>query len=191
MTNLKELTWENHKKAERSRFMQRMLKRNLTEYQYYVYLTNQLMSYYILESIATRLGLLDDIQDIKRATKLSKDLSELEVIHGFEIPIVLKATNSYIKYLESISLDPDRILAHIYVRHMGDLSGGQILKKLVPGSALYYQFDSDVDLLKEKLRLKLNDTMAKEANICFEMIFTFLEDLENSFGTLEPTKQSS
>ena len=70
----------------------------------------------------------------------------------------------------------------IYVRHMGDLSGGQIIKRFVPGSGQHYQFNEDVTELKEKVRAKLHDGLADEAKVCFNMIKTFMEELETSLG---------
>ena len=190
MSKLKELTWENHKRAERSNFMRRMLKREMTSYEYYVYLTNQLMCYYVLETYADQLGLLKDIEHLKRSSKISKDISEFERLEGFEQPPPLQSTQKYMKYLESISRHPEKLMAHIYVRHMGDLSGGQIIKKLVPGSGLYYEFEGNIDELKAKIRSKLNDNMAEEANICFNMVYAMLEELENSFDGMETTYQT-
>jgi heme oxygenase len=189
MSKLKELTWENHKRAERSNFMRRMLKREMTNYQYYAYLTNQMMCYYALETYADQLGLLKNIEHLKRSSKISKDMSEFERTEGFEQPRALKSTEKYIKYLESISRHPEKLMAHVYVRHMGDLSGGQIIKKLVPGSGLYYEFEGDIDELKAKIRAKLSDDMAEEANTCFNMVCSMLEELENSFDGMEPTYQ--
>ena len=63
--------------------------------------------------------------------------------------------------------DPQKIMAHVYVRHMGDLSGGQMIAKRIPGSAKFYQFDEDVNVLKDKIRTRLDDSMADEARICF------------------------
>jgi len=59
-------------------------------------------------------------------------------------------------------------MAHIYVRHMGDLSGGQMIAKKVPGPGIMYQFDDDVNVLKDKIRTRLDDSMADEAKICFD-----------------------
>jgi heme oxygenase len=159
-----------------------MIKKEITPYQYYVYLSNQLLCYYVLESAATNKGLLNGIEVIKRSNQISKDLTELEREHGFSIPKHLKSIDRYIDYVGSISSEPDRLMAHIYVRHMGDLSGGQILRKLVPGSGLHYQFDEDVDVLKQKIRDKLHDGMADEANRCFDMIYEFFEELEQEFN---------
>lgn len=181
MNNLRQLTLDNHKRAERSNFIRRMIKKEMTPYQYYVYLSNQLLCYYVLESTASSRGLLTGLESIRRASNISKDLTELEGFYGFTDPGHLKATDKYVKYVETIGADSDKLMAHIYVRHMGDLSGGQILKKLVPGAGKHYEFQEDVDILKEKIREKLHDGMADEANRCFDMIYEFFEELETVF----------
>jgi heme oxygenase len=167
-----------------------MVKKTMTDYQYYIYLCNQQLSYWALEGYADYLGLFDDIDDLKRSTRITKDLQELEHIHGFRIPAHLNATKAYIDYIDSISDNPKKLMAHIYVRHMGDLSGGQIIKRFVPGSGLYYQFDTDVETLKEKVRNKLSNDMADEANTCFNMVFDILTELESSFATMGKTDRS-
>lgn len=184
--NLRQLTLENHKKTERSVFLRRILKKEITPYQYYLYLSNQFLMYSILEDRADNLGIFNGIEEIKRTCNLRKDIEELEQQHGFKTPVVTDAAQRYYEYvLNEISEDYVKLLAHLYVRHMGDLSGGQIIKKLVPGSANHYEFDCEVESLKEKFREKLNDTLADEARVCFDMIGEFLKELEMQVNDLE------
>lgn len=182
MNNLRQLTIDKHKRAERSDFIRRLIKREMTPYQYYVYLSNQLMCYYTLESMASNRGLLTGIEGVKRSSNISKDLAELESEYGFAMVVPVKSTKRYMDHISSISTEPEKLMAHIYVRHMGDLSGGQMIKKMVPGSGLHYHFDEDVDILKDKIREKLHDGMVDEANKCFDMIYEFFEELENMFN---------
>lgn len=184
MSNLKELTHDNHKRVEHTRFAHRLLKRMITPQQYYIYLTNQISAYFVLEEAARNRGVLSGIESISRARNISKDLNELEAQYGFEPSPILPSVKMYVDYIQSISDDADRLMAHIYVRHMGDLSGGQIIKRFIPGSGMHYCFDGDVDELKNKIRVKLHDGLATEANICFDKIFEFFEELENSFADM-------
>jgi heme oxygenase len=133
-----------------------------------------------LERLSVEVGILDGIHEIQRSIQIGKDLNELESKYGFVDVPPLSTTVSYIKYLNKISKDPEKLLAHIYVRHMGDLSGGQIIKRFVPGSGNHYVFATDVNELKEKVRAKLHDGLADEAKVCFNMIKTFMEELETS-----------
>jgi len=55
--------------------------------------------------------------------------------------------------------------------------GGQMIKKHVPGSGSMYNF-IDVDNLKQTVMAMLHDSMADEANSCFEFAMQLFEELE-------------
>jgi hypothetical protein len=59
---------------------------------------------------------------------------------------------------------------------MGDLAGGQMIAKRIPGSGKYYQFEN-VDDLKTKIRAKVDDSMADEAKVCFGYAAKFFEEM--------------
>jgi hypothetical protein len=59
---------------------------------------------------------------------------------------------------------------------MGDLAGGQMIAKRVPGSGKYYQFE-DPDTLKAAIRERLSDDMADEAKLCFQFAKEFFEEM--------------
>jgi heme oxygenase len=80
----------------------------------------------------------------------------------------MPVVKEYMDHLMSIKDDANKLMAHVYVRHMGDLSGGQMIAKRVPGAGKFYQFDKGIDELKELVRAKLDDSMADEAKICFD-----------------------
>ena len=69
-------------------------------------------------------------------------------------------------------------MAHIYTRHMGDLSGGQMIRKKIPGKGKLYDFQ-DPDGLKKAIRERLNDDMADEAKICFEFATKLFQEMMN------------
>lgn len=188
MNNLRELTKEEHKRAERTAFMNRMLKKQITPYQYYVYLSNQLYVYIALEYSAAEVGIFgDDLDRIMRAPALLNDVMEMETANAFKDAPIMPGSHDYIKHIKSISQDKDKLLAHMYVRHMGDLSGGQIIKKLVPGPTMFYEFEGDVDELKTIIRSSIHDGLEKEAKVCFNMVQKILEELEEYFGAMELT----
>jgi heme oxygenase len=68
-------------------------------------------------------------------------------------------------------------MAHIYVRHMGDLSGGQMIAKRVPGAGKYYQFGDNPETIKEAIRAKLDDSLAEEAKVCFDFAAKLFEQM--------------
>jgi heme oxygenase len=185
MSTLKELTWENHKKAERTKFMQRLIKRNITSHQYYVYLKNQAEAYRILEYYASFQGTFDfeneDLYPILRTASMLQDVNDMQDTHSFEDAPIFETVKKYQEYIKHIKDDKDKLLAHIYVRHMGDLSGGQIIKKLIPGPTRTYEFGNNPEELKNAVRKRLHDGLVDEANTCFIMVQEFLEELEQYF----------
>ncbi len=64
----------------------------------------------------------------------------------------------------------------MYVRHFGDMYGGQMIRKRNPGSGRMYDFDN-VEELKTTVREMLHDDMAEEANRCFEFAMELFEEL--------------
>jgi heme oxygenase len=80
------------------------------------------------------------------------------------------------KHILSIKDQPERLMAHIYVRHMGDLAGGQMISKKVPGAGRMYQFE-DPEALKIAIRERINDDMADEAKVCFEFATQLFKEM--------------
>tara|TARA_B100000586_G_C20087003_1_gene418146 strand:- start:41 stop:571 length:531 start_codon:yes stop_codon:yes gene_type:complete len=170
---LKELTRENHKKAERS-FLAKKLVKGMEPEEYYDYLYNQFLIYQDLENLVN----LPDVEHVKRAELMKEDLKELEDLYGFKkAPSrVCPVVKIYFEHL--LTLEQEELLAHVYVRHFGDMSGGQIIKRRVPGKGKMYEFDN-VELLKDSIRRMLHDDMAEEANRCFEFAMQLFSELEN------------
>lgn len=182
MDNLKQLTWEAHRNAERQAFTKELLGGNISNERYATYLFNQHPQYNVLENMAWMHGLFDDIPDIRRAPRIHEDYMELWGNHYETSPPVCPVVEDYLEYLYRISDDPHKLMAHIYVRHFGDLSGGQFIAKRVPGQGRMYQFEQDPEEIKKIVREKLDDSMADEARVCFnyaETLFQQLMDLKN------------
>lgn len=163
MSNLKDLTWEHHKNAERQAFVKELLSGSITEERYATFLFNLHPQYNLLETLASFHGLID----LRRAPEIHADYKELwkKVPHQ---PPLLPVVKTYMDHLLSIKDDANKLMAHVYVRHMGDLSGGQMISKKVPGQGRLYKFSEDVQLLKNKIRERCDDSMADEAKICFD-----------------------
>jgi len=179
MSRLKELTWEQHQNAERQNFVQKMFKGKLTDEQYALYLWNQHVCYDVLEALAMMHGLFTDIPNIRRAPAILEDAVELWP--SDKDVKILPSVNHYLEHLKSVADDKEKVMAHVYVRHMGDLSGGQMLAKRIPGQGRYYKFDCDVNEYKEKIRAKCNDEMAEEAINVFNFATALFVDLEEEF----------
>ena len=173
--SLKELTHEAHRNAETQPFVKILFSGKINPELYAAYLKNQHPCYEILEVCAMPHGLLNGLTDMRRAPAILEDYLELHDPTQEE-PKILPATERYIKYILSIKDDPKKLMSHLYVRHMGDLAGGQMIAKRVPGSGKYYQFENP-DALKAAIREKLDDSMADEAKICFKYAEELFKDM--------------
>ncbi len=180
--SLKELTKEAHTSAERQEFVKVLFSGSIDPELYAAYLKNQHPQYEILEVCAMPHGLLNGLPDIRRAPAILADYLELKNQTDPD-PQILPVVDRYIKYVLSIKDDPKKLMAHLYVRHMGDLAGGQMIAKRVPGSGKYYQFE-DPETLKTAIRERLDDSMADEAKVCFQFATDFFKEMM----TLVPSK---
>ena len=173
--SLKELTLENHRNAERQDFVKILLSGKIHPDLYATYLYNQFVKYNLLETIGMANGCFDNMADLRRTTAIEKDFVELWT-HD-DPPKTLSSTDEYVLHMKQHISNPQAIMAHIYVHHMGDLSGGQMIKKKVPGAGLFYQFDSDTDYYKQVIRSKIDDTMVQEAKIAFNFATKLFQEL--------------
>lgn len=173
--SLRDLTHEVHQQAERTEFARKLIK-GLSPKEYHLYLYNQYMIYSILETAAETV--LPELKEIYRANRIYADLRELEREYSIETTpdMLMPVVSAYERHV--IKLDRNGLLAHIYVRHFGDMYGGQMIKKRNPGSGTMYDFD-DVENLKIKVRSMLSDDMAEEARICFDFAIRLFKDLSN------------
>jgi heme oxygenase len=166
MSNLIELTKEAHTNAERQEFVKILFSGKINPKIYATFLKNQHPCYEILEVCAMAHGLLNGLPDIRRAPAINADFEELWE-NKDEKPQMLETSKRYMDYILGIKHEPQKLMAHLYVRHMGDLAGGQMIAKKVPGSGRMYQFE-DPEALKIAIRERLTDDMADEARVCFQ-----------------------
>ena len=175
--SLKELTYEHHRNAERQKFVKTLMGGNIPPKVYAEFLYNQYVAYNILEVCAMAEGVLNDLPDVRRAPKILEDFQELWGKDAAP-PKPKPSIQKYVDHIMSIKEDPEKLMAHIYTRHMGDLSGGQMIKKRIPGEGRLYMFE-DPDNLKTAIRSKLNDNMAEEAKVCFTFATELFKEMHN------------
>ncbi len=175
MSVLREYTNAKHREAEGTPFVQYMLHGNITAEDYAVYLQQMQVVYKNIEYFAEISGLLWDLPDIKRSEYMCEDLAEL----GY------KSTEHLLPSIERwrqriidlyYSGQKHLILAHVYVRHMGDLYGGKIIAKRVPGSGRCYAF-ADRPALIRALDAKLTTDIVDEALRAFDLAIDVFHEL--------------
>lgn len=177
--SLKEFTKEKHTEAESTPFMKAVFKKQLPMDLWVSWTKQKSYFYNKIEFHAGQLGLLDNLQDIKRSYYLLQDyaiMNEGVTIHSIRKPVL-----EYGEYLDHIGNDADKVLAHLYTWHMGDMFGGQMIKKIVPGSHLALEF-TNAPMLMQTLRSKLHDGLGLEANTAFEWAIKMMKDYD---GDLE------
>ena len=171
---IKELTWEYHKNAERQQFVKLLLSGSIDEKLYATYLYNQLKCYSKLEQYCLESSLFLDTLNLPRAEHIFYDYRALWGDIGSP-PIETESTKAYVEHLDTIRGENEKLYAHVYVRHLGDLSGGQMIKRKTPGPNRYYIFKHGEAkeykrIVKERVESYLN---LYEVNVLPEAIFCF------------------
>ncbi|WP_106849609.1 heme oxygenase (biliverdin-producing) [Blastococcus sp. Marseille-P5729] len=131
---LKALTDDAHQDAEQSVFITRLLQGEESAAAYARLVTEYLPLYDGLEHAARATRQARPMSEffdarLERTPALRSDLAVL----GVSDPAPpLPATSAYVDRIASFATDePVRVLAHHYLRYLGDLSGGQVIGRLV------------------------------------------------------------
>jgi len=171
--SLKELTADKHREAETTQFMKAVFAKTLPREHWVDFTYQKTLFYSTIETAATNQGLMTDIEPVRRSVLLSQDYEKMNSGAREFKPAVLE----YHNYIQTLT-DPARIMAHLYTWHMGDLFGGQMIKKLVDGPHSSLDF-LDPPVLIAAMRRKLSDDMAEEANIAFDWAIQILNEYDH------------
>lgn len=175
--SLKEATADKHKQAEQTAFMQAVFNKTLPIDLWHDFTYNKILIYSAIEIKARAEGYLDDLLGLERTYKLYQDYREMtgeKTKHKFRIPAI-----EYHRYI--LDLEPGLVLAHLYTWHMGDLYGGQMIKRMInaPHRSLDFQ---DTENFKSIIRSKLDDSLGPEANRAFDWAIKIMVDYEHNLG---------
>jgi heme oxygenase (biliverdin-producing, ferredoxin) len=214
---LRKETHTLHKRVESSAFMKALLSSQLGKSAYVLLLRNLEPIYGALEEGLTRHasapGILPiEMQPLFRRPSLHRDLQFLHGISWFEELPQLGACSAYVDHLQAIQVHtPERLTAHAYVRYLGDLSGGQMLRQIVVRSLKLTDADNGVDFynfgeshvvaaLALKFRQGLDQigaagdgqtgALLEEAQLAFELHLDLFNDLARGCGLLPTQRQN-
>ncbi len=182
MLDIKELTMKHHKDAERQGFVRILMSGQIDHKLYATYLYNQAQCYSVLEKYGLHNSLFRDTPNLLRTEHILYDFNSF----GIETPEITESTKQYIDHIESIQDEAMKLYAHVYVRHMGDLSGGQMIMKRTPGPNRYYKFKhKEVGdykrIVKETINTYLNvyqHSVLPEAMFCFESATKLFKEMK-------------
>lgn len=181
-----------HTEAERSGVIRDILKGEADRYSYALLLRNLLPAYETMERELERQSHAPALQFLAqpvvyRSSALQSDLKTLCGSDWSKKLILLPSGQKYAHCVASASsLDSARLIGHIYTRYLGDLNGGQILRRLLKrslglnaSSLAFYAYPSIADLESFKVLYrdaineagtKLNSTegVVREAAVAFQ-----------------------
>ena len=170
--SLKDLTKDKHAEAETTVFMKAVFNKKMPMSVWTDYTYQKALWYQAIEERSEQLGLLADLEGIQRYKLIMEDYSAMEKPLA-SYNTYKEVTKEYAIYIRSLD-DPKRIMAHLYTWHMGDLFGGQMIKKIVDAPHTHLDFE-DPKMLMTNMRSMLSDDMGIEANIAFDWAIKIME----------------
>ncbi|MBB3675128.1 heme oxygenase (biliverdin-producing) [Modestobacter versicolor] len=134
---LRTATQADHTAAEGSAFVDDLLSGRLPRTAYAALLAQTHLVYDVLEQAVAAQARVPEVQPflhpgLVRLPSLAADLEHLLGPAWREALVPLPATQRYVDRLREVAFDsPARLVAHHYLRYLGDLSGGQVIRRLV------------------------------------------------------------
>jgi len=175
--SLKELTAEKHKAAEEKSFMKAVFNKTLPMELWIDYTYQKAIWYRAIEEQAKLAGILNNLPGIERTALILEDYKEMvQGLTTYNIP--REVSKEYAIYIRGLT-DPKQILAHLYTWHMGDMFGGQMIKKIVDAPHRHLEFENTKELVTT-VRGLITDDLADEANIAFDWAIKILSEYDSS-----------
>lgn len=198
-------TKEAHTRAESTHFVTEFIKGNVSADLYALYLGNL---YFIYDALEKRSEECKDHEifkciyfpELNRTNAIARDLNFYLGYEWKKKIRMLKAAQNYVNCIKRAS--PEALIAHHYTRYLGDLSGGQVLKKKAirhyslpaDGSGVqFYEFEQIENPVKFKnmYRKKLDEValsaevsklVVQEANVSFDFNTDLFLELDVELG---------
>jgi len=204
-TKLREGTKKAHTMAENTGFIACFLKGTVEKNSYRKLVANLYFVYSAMEAEMAKHSshpILSKLYfpELDRKASLEQDLAYYFGANWRAEVAPSEATQAYVAQIHTIAEEtPELLIAHLYTRYMGDLSGGQILKNIAQNAMnlseeeglAFYSFKqiSDEKAFKQMYRQTMNDLpiddatgdrIVEEANAAFGMNMKMFNELEGN-----------
>jgi len=199
---LKEGTKTAHTRAERSPFIRGFLRGQITRDQYTLLLGRL---WYVYRALETQPAVPSPFFNAGHAAFLARTPAIEDDLEFFGASVPQSPSTAADRYAERIRhvVDhaPHLYVAHAYTRYLGDLSGGQALKRIVQktfslstaAGASFYVFPQipRIDAFKHAFRQQLDalvltdaqhSEIVDEANVSFSLSRSIFDELEGLSG---------
>lgn len=197
---LRTSTWDIHQKANHSRYMSALFGGEL-ELSAYTRLAIQY--YFVYQAIEERADALKThpvagrfvFEELRRLPNLARDLAKLAGPDWRETIRPLPATEAYTRRIREASAWPGGFVAHHYTRYLGDIAGGQAIRRLLERTygltgegSLFYHFDAigSAPAFRDRYRARLDSApwsekdrarVVGEARTAFECNIAVFDEL--------------
>lgn len=168
--SLREAVETNHRAAEQTALARAMIDGTMGEELYHQFLFNMREVYAAIERKITFLP-----ADVQRVQRYTEDLDALG--RGAGTP--LQSTQDYVRYING--LDVPATWAHVYVHYLGNMYGGQMLRKKLSWKSSHLDFN-DVKACIGYVRTNIEGVDPAEANRAFERTIAIYDELHRHFG---------
>jgi len=206
---LKEGTQEAHKTAETVHFVREFIKGRVNQQVYAQFIVNLFHVYSALEEALEENSehpLVESLhfpEELERTATLKQDAEYFLGPDWEKATMPSKVTNEYVSRLQHIAKEsPELLVPHAYTRYLGDLSGGQVLRRAAvrgmqlpdDGSGVrFYIFKRirDAKVFKNMYRARMDnlpadsataDRMVVEANYAFSLNTRIFQELDSLAG---------
>ena len=168
--SLRDLTKDKHTEAESTAFMKAVFDNKMPLHLWADFTYNKMIFYGAIEAKARAEGVMDDLNGIDRAYWLYEDFKAMRCQGSIKTSVA-----EYRQYI--LDLEPGKVLAHLYTWHMGDLHGGQMIKKMIDAPHRSLEFEDRVELIN-KMRAKLDDSLGEQANNAFDWAIRIMKEYD-------------
>jgi heme oxygenase (biliverdin-producing, ferredoxin) len=204
-SKLREGTKKSHSMAENTGFIACFLKGTVEKNSYRKLVANLYFVYSAMEEEMAKHQnhpVLSRVffPELDRKQSLEQDLAFYFGSNWKDQVAPSAATQAYVARIHEVAdQDPELLVAHLYTRYLGDLSGGQILKKIAQNAmnltdgngTHFYEFEriEDEKAFKQKYRQAMDelpidevkaDLIVDEANDAFAKNMIMFKELEGN-----------